>query len=253
MEGKLPETAPVSFEVRVRSDPEALAAEAAGAFSTAAAESIGARGLFRVALSGGSTPALFHRHLAERSFRSSIAWGDVRFFFGDERCVPPDHARSNYRMARETLFEPLAIAPANVFRMRGEEEPRRAAAAYEALLRERVPSESGLPRLDLVVLGLGPDGHTASLFPGTKALSEKKRLAAANFVPKFQEWRLTLTFPCLNAASRILFLVAGEEKSGVAAKILGKSRGDRTLPASGVRPRSGSVLWLLDRAAASKM
>lgn len=253
MKRKLTESAPASFSVRVLPDPETLAQEAAKEFAAAAAASIGERGLFRVALSGGSTPELFHRHLTGASVRSSIAWGSVRFFFGDERCVPPDHERSNYRLARETLFDPLGIPAANVFRMRGEEQPRHAAAEYETQLRAHVPSESGLPRLDLILLGLGSDGHTVSLFPGTEALAEKGRLTAANFVAKFQEWRLTLTFPCLNATRRILFLVAGEEKSDVAARILRKRGGGRALPASGVKPLSGSVLWLLDRAAASKL
>ncbi|MGH9316547.1 MAG: 6-phosphogluconolactonase [Thermoanaerobaculia bacterium] len=253
MEEKLSESAPEAFEVRVLPDSESLAEEAARKFAVAATESVRERGLFRVALSGGSTPRLFHRRLAGASVAPSIAWERVRFFFGDERCVPPDHEQSNYRAARETLFDPLAIPAANVFRMRGEEEPHQAAAEYETQLRAQVPSETDLPRLDLVLLGLGPDGHTLSLFPGTTALAEKRRLAVANFVAELQQWRLTLTHPCVNAARRILFLVAGAEKSDVAAKILGKRAGSRALPAAGVKPRSGSVLWLLDRAAASKM
>lgn len=236
---------------RVLPDAEGLAREAAREFAASAAESVRDRGLFCVALSGGSTPRLLHERLAG-DWAREIAWERVRFYFGDERCVPPDHERSNYRMARETLFDPLAISATRIFRMRGEEEPRRAALDYEAELRTHVPAEGVIPRLDLVLLGLGSDGHTASLFPETQALVEKRRLAAANFVAKFSEWRLTLTYPCLRAARRILFLVTGAEKSDAAAAILGRRGGD-SLPAGRVKPRSGSVLWLLDRAAAAKL
>lgn len=253
MEGELPESAPASFEVRVLPDPEALAAEAATEFAAAAAASVGERGLFRVALSGGSTPRLLHRHLTEASVRSSMAWGSIRFFFGDERCVPPDHDRSNYRMARETLFDPLGIPPVNVLRMRGEEEPGRAAADYERTLETHFAGEPVIPRFDLVFLGVGPDGHTASLFPGSMALEEKRRWVVADFVARFSEWRLTLTYPVFNAARRVVFLVAGQEKRAPVSRILKKERGYRDLPAAGIEPRHGSLLWVLDEAAASKL
>ena len=249
MRRKLPEPAPASFEVRILPDLESLAEEAAREFSSAAAKSIRDHALFRVALAGGSTPRALHERLTLPPFRSAIDWDRVRFFWGDERCVPPEHERSNYRMAKETLLDPLGIPSAHVFRMRGEEEPRAAASLYEKVLTDAFAGERPRPRSDLVFLGLGADGHTASLFPGTRALSERKRSAVANYVPKFREWRLTLTSPVFNAARRVVFLIAGEEKRAPAEKILRKERGYRQLPASGIQPRQGSLLWLLDEAA----
>jgi 6-phosphogluconolactonase len=250
MTGRLRKAAP-SFEVAVLPDAESLALAAADEFARSAAEAIRKRRLFRVALSGGSTPRALYRRLTRAPFRSVISWERVLFFWGDERCVPPLSKRSNYRMARETLLEPLEIPPRQVFRMKGEEEPEAAARAYEQTLRRHA---AGRPaRLDLVLLGLGEDGHTASLFPATAALGAGRRLVAANYVPKFSEWRITLTYRALNEARRIVFVVSGTEKASAAAKILQKSSGWRELPASGVGPRRGSLLWLLDQAAASKL
>lgn len=155
-------------------------------------------------------------------------------------------------MAREALFDPLRIPPENVFRMKGEEEPERAAADYEHALRQEFRSD-GRPRFDFVLLGMGTDGHTASLFPGFPALSEGRRDVVANFVPSLEEWRLTLTYPVFNAARRVVFLVAGADKSRPAAQIIKRSREARDLPASRIRPRRGSVLWLLDEAAAREL
>jgi 6-phosphogluconolactonase len=166
---------------------EDLAEAAAEQFREAAGEAIGSRGVFRVALSGGSTPRAIHARLAAPPLRDSIAWDRIDFFFGDERCVPPDSDRSNYRMAKETLFEPLGIDPGRVHRMRGEETPKTAAAGYARTL-----DATGSVPFDLVFLGMGPDGHTASLFPGTRAL-EAAGAVAANWVPAQKEWRITLT------------------------------------------------------------
>jgi 6-phosphogluconolactonase len=192
---------------------------------------------------------MVHERLARAPFRTSIDWGRVRFFFGDERCVPPDSDRSNYRMARETLFEPLRIPPARVFRMKGEAPPKEAAADYARVLEAELPRERGWPTLDFVFLGLGTDGHTASLFPGTRALDEKKARVAASWVPKLREWRLTATYPLVNAARRIVFLAAGLEKRDPATTILKRRPGWRELPAARVRPGRGTVLWLLDEEA----
>jgi 6-phosphogluconolactonase len=244
-----PDSAPASFEIRVLPNAAALAEAGAREFARAASDAIDDRGIFRVVLAGGSTPRTLYGRLTGAPYRRSVRWNGVRFFFGDERCVPPDHERSNYRMARETLLEPLKIPPRHVLRMKGEEEPARAARACEEAIRHRF---SGRPaRFDLVLLGLAEDGHTASLFPGTEALAERRRLVAANYVPKFSEWRLTLTFRALNAARRVIFLVSGPEKAAAAAKILKERRGYRDLPASAVSPRRGTLLWLLDEAAAS--
>lgn len=246
---RLPPEAPPSFEARVFPTLDELAQAGAEQFREASAEAIRDRGLFRVALSGGSTPRCVHWLLARPPFRDSIDWDRVLFFFGDERCVPPDSDRSNYRMARETLFDPLSIAPDRIFRMRGEEEPKHAASEYARALRAEFSDERGVTRFDFAYLGMGPDGHTASLFPGTRALEEQRELVAANWVPKQREWRITLTYPALNAARRIVFLAVGAEKAPAATAILTRARGYRNYPASLVRPRAGSLLWLLDEAA----
>jgi len=244
-------SAPASFEIHVVPDAESLALAGADEFARAAGEAAQKDRLFCVAVAGGSTPLGVYRRLTQPPHRGAIRWKRVRFFWGDERCVPPEHPRSNFRAARGSLLRPLGIPPRHVFRMKGEENPARAALAYEAMLRRHVPGRP--PRLDLVLLGLGTEGHTASLFPDTEALSEQRRLVAANFVPPQNEWRLTLTYRALNAARRVVFLVSGAEKASVAAKILKKQRGWRSLPASRVAPRRGTVLWLLDEEAALKL
>ena len=251
MPTRLPSSVPAALEIHVVPDAAALAEAGALEFARAASDTLEDREIFRVVLSGGSTPRALYTRLTRGPFRRLIRWDRVRFFFGDERCVPPDHERSNYRMAREALFDPLQIPAAHVLRMKGETVPTRAARNYEEALRRRF---SGRPaRFDFIFLGLGEDGHTASLFPGTAALTERRRLVAANEVPKFSEWRLTLTFRALNAARRVVFLVSGPEKASAAAKILKKERGYRDLPAAGVLPPRGTLLWLLDEAAASKL
>lgn len=251
MSTRIPDSAPSSFEVHVLPDAAALAEAGAREFARAAIEAIDGQGVFRVVLAGGSTPRALYARLTRASRRRSIRWDHLRFFFGDERCVSPDHERSNYRMAREALLEPLKIPARHVLRMKGEEEPARAARAYEEAIRRQFSGRAA--RFDLVLLGLGEDGHTASLFPATEALAERRRLVAANYVPKYSEWRLTLTFRALNAARRVIFLVSGPEKAAAAAKILKKRRGYQDLPASAVFPRRGTFLWLLDEAAASRM
>ena len=248
---KLPDPAPSSFEVHVLPDAASLALAAADEFAQAAGQSVREGRLFRAALAGGSTPRGLYRRLTGPPHRGAIRWEQVRFFWGDERCVPAGHPRSNFRMARETLLDPLGIPQRRIFRMKGEDEPPRAAGAYEKTLRRHVPGRP--PRLDLVLLGLGKDGHTASLFPGTAALEEGRRLVAASFVPELEEWRITLTLRAINAARRVLFLVAGAEKARAAATILGKQGGFQALPASRVAPRRGTLRWLLDEAAASKL
>jgi 6-phosphogluconolactonase len=241
--------APASFEIAVLPDADSLALAAADEFARSAAEAVGRRGLFHVALSGGSTPRALYRRLTRAPHRGAVAWESVRFFFGDERCVPPDDARSNFRLARATLFDPLEIAPRRIFRMKGEEAPARAARAYETALRSHVPGRT--PRLDLVLLGLGEDGHTASLFPATPALSEERRLVVGNHVPATGEPRLTMTFRAINSARRVVFLVSGAAKAKVAAAILQKRHRRGDLPAARVAPRRGTLLWLLDEEAGS--
>ena len=239
------------LEVAVLPDTRALAEAGAREFARAAADAVADHGVFRVALAGGATPRETYRRLTRSPYRRSVRWERVRFFFGDERCVPPDNERSNYRMAREALLEPLGIAPRRIFRMKGELEPGPAAGDYERVLRREFRGRPA--RLDLVLLGLGPDGHVASLFPGTSALGEGRRLVVANSVEKFAEWRLTLTYRAINAARRVVFLVSGVEKAAPLAKILQRRRSWRNLPASSVSPRRGTLLWLLEEAAASRL
>jgi 6-phosphogluconolactonase len=247
----LPDPAPATFEIHVLPDARALAEAGALEFARAARDAVSDRGVFRVALAGGSTPRALYRRLTKAPYRRKIVWNRIRFFWGDERCVPPSHERSNYRMAREALLDSLDIPRRHVFRMKGELQPARAARSYEEVLRREFRGRQA--RLDLVLLGLGTDGHTASLFPGTAALGQERRLVAANSVAKLSEWRLTLTRRAINAARRIVFLVSGPEKAAAAAAILKKERGWRDLPASRIAPTRGTLLWLLDEAAASNL
>jgi 6-phosphogluconolactonase len=249
---ELPPEGPPHFEIRVLPDPAEAAIAAARELVSACSDSLADHGGFRPAFSGGSTPRLFFDALAGAAFRPLVAWGRARIFFVDERCVPPDDERSNYRLAKERLLDPLGVPPENVFRMRGEEEPQRAVDEYEDLLRKEFTG-GHVPQLDFVLLGLGPDGHTASLFPGTRALEERRRWVAANSVPKLREWRLTLTLPVLNAARRAVFLVVGEEKQDAVAAVLRAEGGSASLPASLVRPPRGSLVWILDEAAAGEL
>ncbi|MEP6470764.1 MAG: 6-phosphogluconolactonase, partial [Acidobacteriota bacterium] len=174
----LPPQAPPRFEIRILANAAEAARSAAEEVAAAAADAITRRDVFRVAFSGGTTPARLFDALARPRLRRRVDWARTRIFFVDERCVPPSHERSNYRLARERLLDPLRVPPANVFRMRGEDDPRRAAAGYEKILRQEFGGRT--PRFDLVLLGLGPDGHTASLFPESPALAEKTRWVVAN-------------------------------------------------------------------------
>jgi len=247
----LPPQAPPRFEIRVLPNAAEAARAAAEELAVAAGDAIANRGVFRVALSGGTTPKRLFNTLSTPRFRRRVDWGRTRVYFVDERCVPPSHERSNYRLAKEHLLDPLCVSPANVFRMKGEGEPRRAAADYEKLLRGEFRGR--VPRFDFLLLGLGADGHTASLFPGTKALREKIRWVAANSGPSPEEWRLTLTLPVLNAARRVVFLVAGGDKANVVSTVLAKKPGYRKLPASRVRPPRGSLVWIVDESAAAQL
>jgi len=210
------------------------------------------RGRFTLALSGGHTPQALHALLADpvEHFRGRISWAATHVFFGDERCVPPDHPDSNYGAARRSLLAHVPLPASNVHRLRGEDDPLAAAATYEAELRRVVPVEPGLPRLNLILLGLGADGHTASLFPGTAALDEETRLVVANDVPQVGGFRLTFTFPLILAARAVAFLVAGEDKAAAVSDVLG-GRGAR--PAARVHLAEGDLTWYLDEAAASRL
>jgi 6-phosphogluconolactonase len=240
------------------SDPAALMNAAALRIATLSEQAIAKRGRFTFVLSGGSTPRQLYRLLSSDELVSTIDWGHVDFFWGDERCVPPDHPDSNYRMARESLLDTLEPDPARVHRMLGEEAPDRAAAAYEAMLHElfAVAPHGPPPSFDLVLLGMGADGHTASLFPGTAALDETERWVVPNHAPRAGMPglpRLTLTFPILNRASNLLFLVTGADKAERVKQVLEHTPGSEALPASRIRPTDGQLEWMIDAAAGSRL
>ena len=225
---------------------------AAEEFVLAARAASGAQGRFTVALSGGSTPKALYSLLA--SNYAGFAWNRVFIFFGDERHVPPTDPESNYRMANEALLTKIAIPPENVFRVPAE-NPDAAAAAieYETQIRRFFALKPGeFPRFDLILLGLGPDGHTASLFPDTAALDEHSRLVVANWVAKFKTHRITFTFPVLNRAAEVIFLASGAEKADMVRQVL-QGKNSSQLPSQRVQPTDGKLLWLLDETAAAKL
>jgi 6-phosphogluconolactonase len=235
-------------------DVDALNREAAARFVRRSEDAVATRGRFTVALSGGSTPRSLYELLACAPWRKRIAWTATHVFWGDERCVPPDHRDSNYRMAYQALLAHVPIPVENVHRMRGEIEPSAAAEACEYDVRAAFDLAPGKPpRFDLILLGLGDDGHTASLFPGTVALIEQGHWVVANWVEKLNAYRLTLTPPVLNAAHEVIFLVAGAGKAGILSQVLhGERRPDR-YPAQVVQPTQGILVWLVDRAAAAEL
>jgi 6-phosphogluconolactonase len=227
----------VERELRVAAD---LADEAAKLFCATAADK--SKPLIHMALSGGSTPGAMYDLLATR-YRDQVDWQRLVLFWGDERCVPPAHPDSNYGQAKARLLDKVPIPPAQVHRFEAELAPEEAARRYDALLRRT-------PRLDLIFLGMGDDGHTASLFPGTTALSNVKDLAVANPVPQLNTTRLTLTYPALDAAALVAILVGGKGKAARLRQALDSTSEGDSLPVQRVRPRSGRLLWLVDRDAA---
>ena len=233
----------------VHADADALAEAAAARLASTMRTAVAHRGAFHVALAGGRTPEALYRRLAAPDY-ADLPWDHCHVFFGDERCVPPDHPDSNYRMARQALLDHVPVPHAQVHRMAGEKEPRTAATAYSERLRGALPAPDGVPVLDLVLLGLGGDGHVASLFPDTAAL-EAPEPAAANWVPSLEAWRLTLTYSVLNAGRALWVLAAGEGKAAVVARALGPLT-EPPLPVQRLAPR-GEYLWLLDRAAAAEV
>ncbi len=250
---------PEAREVVVLPDAAAVARRGAEELARAAAETLRERDVFAIALAGGSTPERLFRLLGTPSaggFRERLPWARMHFFFGDERLVPPGHAESNYRMARAAFLESVEQAgllpSGNVHRIRGESrDAAQAAAEYEEELRIFFrPSGAEPPRFDLVLLGMGADGHTASLFPGTAALAETRRWVAANWVAKLGTHRITLTPPVLENAARVLFLVTGEEKAATLAEVLEGNVDSERLPAQRIARSSGTCQWLVDADAA---
>ena len=233
--------------VHVHPNPDSVAEAAASWLARQSEEARVVHGYFAVALTGGSTPKPLYEKLARPPYRDAVAWTSWMVFFSDERAVPPDDAQSNYHMAREALLEHVPIPPERIFRMEAERADREAAAGeYAALLADTLsPGPGGAPRLHCVLLGLGENGHIASLFPGTPALDEQRRWAVPGTADYEPYDRITLTFPVLNAAQAVVFLVTGAAK----AEALRGVR-DGTVPAARVRPTDGVLLWFLDDQAA---
>ena len=239
----------------VVSDKESLINVACELITAAAALSIGRRGFFRVALSGGSTPKAVYEALAQDR---DIDWRRWHLFWGDERTVAPDDAESNYRMVKETLLDKLSVQPGIVMRMLGEADPAAAAASYASAIEELVPANyhaitAETPRFDMILLGMGTDGHTASLFPGTSALHESRQWVVANPVPQLNTTRLTFTAPLINASRRVLVLVSGIDKADRLQEVLTGPVDPDRLPSQSIHPVAGSLVWLVDADAFSQI
>lgn len=232
--------------IQVLPTPQAVAEAAARRVVEAAQRALDAKETFTVALAGGSTPKAAYELLAREPLRSQIDWARVEVFFGDERCVPPESADSNYRMAHDALLAHVPIPGDNVYRMHGESDPNQAAVEYGKMLKDRF----GDGGMDLVLLGMGDDGHTASLFPDTEAIGEAHHRCVANFVPKLRTWRITLSAPFINRSAEVLVLVTGEGKAKRVAEVLEGVPDPQRLPIQLIRPVHGTLTWLLDAAAA---
>jgi 6-phosphogluconolactonase len=236
-------------KLEVSQTPQELVEHIAKTFSELAAKAIKEKGRFIVSVSGGSTPKALYKRLAEPPYVGGIAWADVIFFLGDERCVPHDHPDSNFKMIDEALLSKIAIPESNVFRTVGQaEDPEVSALSYDEDLRRVFRVADGeVPRFDLILLGLGPDGHTASLFPESRALQIKDRLYVANFVEKFNSNRITMTLPLINEGEVVIFLVEGDGKAQILKEVL--EQPDKQYPSQLVAPRSGNLFWYVDKAA----
>ena len=234
--------------------PQDLFQAAAEDLIATATHAVKQRGRFTIALSGGSTPRNLYTLIAANA-STSLPWSRVFFFFGDERHVVPTDAESNYGMAEETILSKVPVPAGNIFRMQAENPDASAVAqSYEQTLRRFFALKPGeFPRFDLILLGMGPDGHTASLFPETEALQEKSRLVVANWVEKLNTSRITLTLPVLNAARQVAFLISGMDKAAVLHEVLEGAGPGEKYPAKLVRPSDGKLIWFVDRAAASQL
>lgn len=240
-------------EIIVLPDAEAVARHALALWQRHAADAVAKRGAFRVLLSGGSTPKRLFQLLAEQPVRGQLPWSATHLFWGDERAVPPDHKDSNYRMTREALLDTVSPPAAQVHRLEGERADLDSAASdyQKAVASSFGASPAGAPpAFDLVFLGMGTDAHTASLFPGTRALAENSRWFTANEVPQLKTWRLTATYPLLNAARAVVFLAAGPDKAEPLGRVLAPVGEITSAPSRGIAP-AGSLTWTIDRAAAA--
>jgi 6-phosphogluconolactonase len=249
----------MDFELEVLPTASLVAEAAARRFVAIANEAIASHGQFIVALSGGSTPRDTYLRLGKEDLVSKVMWSRVQIVWSDERCVPPDQAASNYRMARKALLDHVPIPAANVHRIRGEDDPAKAATAYERVIRGVLRTPKGpprgppAPRIDLVLLGLGVDGHTASLFPGAAAVHDSPSWVKADYVQAVSAWRVTLTPVIINAAAVVAFVVTGGAKAAIVREVLEGPRRLHELPAQLIAPAAGRVLWFVDVAAAAAL
>lgn len=240
----------MAVEVKIVPDNATLCRTAAQEFHVVAEDAIKEHGRFSVALSGGSTPRGVYSVLAEQ--HKDLPWDKIHVFFGDERHVPPDHPDSNFRMANESLLSKISVPQQNIHRIKAELEPEAATQDYADQLRAFFHvADRDWPRFDLILLGLGEDGHTASLFPGTAALEETSRMVVANWVEKLKTFRFTLTYPVLNHAAEVNFLVSGASKAEILKDVLKPDA--RKYPSQGVQPQNGRLLWLADQDAAKTL
>ena len=235
--------------VKILKDTDAITEFVARQIIQSAETAIAERGQFTLALAGGSTPKPIYTSLAT-VYGDALDWSKTHLFWGDERTVPPDHPDSNFRMVQGALLERIPH-PAGVHRVMGELEPTKAAARYEQRIAEIFHDET--PHFDIVLLGMGNDGHTASLFPHTEALNETERWVVANYVPKLETWRITMTYPILNNARQVVFMVAGEEKADMLYEVLHGEVRPFDLPSQAVNPAPGDVTWVVDYAAGRQL
>lgn len=241
---------PERGELQICRNPAAVARALADLFVATGRMAAAERGAFHVALSGGSTPRAAYELLGQEPLRDELSWSDVFIYFGDERCVPPDDEQSNYRMAQKTFLDAVGIPSANVHRMRGEADPGQAANEYASLLRTEF---GNAPKLDLILLGLGPDGHTASLFPGTPPDTDDQALVRAVYAQSQMMWRITMTPKVLNLARTVAFAVEGPEKAAILAAVYEGPVDPVKYPAQIVHPTSGRLIWLVDDVAAGML
>ena len=241
-------------KIVVCQDKKELCQRAAELFLQLATQAVSVKGKFTTALSGGSTPRLLYSLLGSNRFQSRLPWSKLHLFWGDERCVPPDHPQSNYAMTRSVMLSKVPIPEENVYRIAAEKGASPAAAEYEQTLRKFFAlAENERPCFDLILLGMGTDGHVASLFPGTAALRESRRFVTATYVEKLKAYRVTLTAPAINQAANVVFLISGEPKAPVLGEVLRGSYQPTRFPSQLIQPTQGKLLFLIDRAAASKL
>jgi 6-phosphogluconolactonase len=248
--------APAQRDIRILADPAAITRRAADEFVKAASEAVAKNGVFSVAFAGGSTPKSLYAMLADDpAYRGKIAWDKMRVFFGDERHAPPDSSESNFRMASEALFSKGLLKPEQIARIKGEyPDTEKAALEYEQVLRAYFQLKEGeYPRFDLVLLGMGDEGHTLSLFPGTKALHAAGRIVVRNWVGKFYTERITITAETANHANRVMFMITRADKAPALKAVLEGPYEPEQLPAQLIQPISGNALWLIDRDAAKML